>query len=95
MKWIKIIAKTEKGREAILKHVHESNKAFFLTRKLRKEVGFLQEIISEQPMTLEVTARTNTILSRTKCSHAMELIDEAMKLNGADIHIDYTYEWEE
>jgi len=55
MKIIKLTAKTKKGNEALKIHIAESKKLSFNEKLVFKTAGFKQEVISEEPYTLQLT----------------------------------------
>jgi len=91
---IKIIAITEKGKKAIMCHVRESLTMSWKRKQALKMLGYRQDIISEEPLTLEceykgaVGALMNQPL---RIKHFTDEVDSALKENGAERDIDYIY----
>jgi hypothetical protein len=86
---ITIIAKNEKGTLALQQHIKECVKLGKVQRFALRQLGYSQEVICDDPLTLQIYSKPGSIFSLAKPKHIIQEIDEAMKKNGADILTDY------
>ena len=89
---LKIIAKTEEGKKAINQHISESHKQKLHVKIMFKQMGYHQELINTDPLTLEITLKNKRLGGMIKKEHFVREITEALKLNGAIMDIDYSIE---
>ena len=92
IKMIKIIAKTEKGIDAIKQHIAEHLKMNRLKRAAVKRRGYNQEVTCETPFTLSIWSTPGKPFSIVKPKHTRDEIKETLLLNGAKINQDYIME---
>lgn len=95
MKSVKIIAVNNKGKMALEHHVFESLKASKKNKLMFKMLGYSQEVISDNPYTLELSLRQKTFQVLVKCEDICKKIEEALNENGAIRGRDYILEGKE
>ena len=83
MKTITITATTSKGTNAIKTHLAEYKKKSFKDKLIFKTAGFNQEVVSEDPLTLELIVNNRHISNPHYLIMVTDQIKEALKSNGA------------
>ena len=89
MKSITIKAITTKGKAALEQHFQESQKLRIVHRLTFKKMGFRQEIISDDPHTLEISITNPYFQSVMQKGQMLKEVHKALKKNGADKNKDY------
>jgi hypothetical protein len=90
LKRVTIIAKTQAGKEAIEKHIEESFKVGKIKKTMFKMMGFSQETITQNPLTLKIELSNKHYQALIKPEHFILPIIDALKENGAIKNKDYT-----
>jgi len=92
MRSLKLITLTVKGREALQQHLKESATLTRRKKIMFKMLGWHQEIISEEPLTLYIELRKEAFAKMVRTSDIKREIEMTMALNGANSGEDYIIE---
>ena len=93
MKSVKIICKMEAGEKALRKEIEDTLK---LSKRVRKqfERSFSKEVICTAPFTVYVSIKDKMMQDLLNKDDFLAGIRRALKENGAEENIDYTFEVE-
>lgn len=92
MKSVKITARTENGKIAIERALHEGIKQDRRSRFLFKMLGYTQEIISREPFIVMVSLTKKVYQQIIKAQDIANKIQEALTENDAKKDTDYLIE---
>lgn len=92
MKSLIITATTPQGTTALKEHIQESMKFARTTKAMMKLLQIKQQVIGENPYTLELHIGNKRMRSMLKPTHMINEIKPSLKEKGAEINRDYTIE---